>query len=357
MCDHATGADDASTYLDAPESAVGWSPPPLDPDPIAGVLADTWRHTGWADARRRVHLALVRTGQSLSRITAFDNCGSAAYVVRSVDDPDRYRIVGSGCHDRFCMPCARERSRIVATNVVAYLDRAPVRFATLTLRHSTAPLRDQLSHLIASFRRLRQSVIWRRHVTGGLACLEITRGSDDCWHPHLHVLMQGRYLSHSELRSAWFAATGTSTIVDIRMARGDAEVVKYVTKYASKPYDGEITRRPDLLDELITAMYQVKTLITFGDWRDLSTTAVTTEGAWEYVCSLADLVRRAAAMEHDALAVLAQLVGDRLTTLTDLVPDDDADLPPPLPAPTPRLCRPDPQAAWSFALPPQPDLG
>lgn len=332
MPDHQAVPPPSSAFLDPPESSVTEFPHGIALDDIDREIGSAWRHSGWQATRKRVRQALLASVASVSRIAAFESCGDAAYVLRDSDDPGRYRIVGSGCRDRFCLPCQRERSRVIATNIVEYLDGAPVRFATLTLRHSTAALTHSLDRLLTSFRALRRSPTWRRHVTGGLACLEITRGRDNKWHPHLHVLIQGRYLPHSELRSAWFAATGDSTIVDIRMARGDAEVVRYVAKYSAKPYDSTISRDFHLLLEMINALSHRKTIITFGAWRDLRTTSVASDHAWEYVCTLRELVQRAADRDAAAVSILASLAGDGASQLVEILRSHNEARPPPSPS-------------------------
>lgn len=281
-------------YLDPPEIPRDFPPDsPLGPIDPSQTLSERWRHASWQTTRKRVYESLCRTMQPVARIHSFSACGSAAFVVKHRIEPDRYRIVGSGCRDRFCLPCARERSRVVVDNVTKYLKHQPVRFLTLTLRHRDVSLSEQLRRLYECFRKLRSSAYWRKHVTGGAAFLEVTLSLNGTWHPHYHCLIQGKYLPRSEVRRLWHEITGDSHIVDVRMARGDVEVIKYITKYVTKSFSGRISRDPEKLDELVAAMYRVRTIIAWGTWRDLQATEAVADTDWEYLCTLEDLVRRA----------------------------------------------------------------
>jgi hypothetical protein len=40
---------------------------------------------------------------------------------------------------------------------------------------------------------------------------------DGMWHPHLHVIAEGRFLDKHALSAAWHHATGDSFVVDIRI--------------------------------------------------------------------------------------------------------------------------------------------
>lgn len=90
--------DDAArllTLLDPLDFPVTGAPSCLAADP----LSDAFRHSGWADRRRLIYDALVRTRQTAARLYAFRTCGDHAYVVRSLGrdgDRDVYHVVGSG---------------------------------------------------------------------------------------------------------------------------------------------------------------------------------------------------------------------------------------------------------------------
>ena len=264
-------------------------------------LSINFRHTGWANDRRRVHDSLQRTHQPLNRLHDFRQCGSHAYVLQSVEDPDVYTLGGSTCHDRFCLPCARERSRVIATNVKDKLEAERARFLTLTLKSTTEPLAELLTKLTTDFATLRRSTLWRNKVTGGVAFLEVKWiERTERWHVHLHALVQGRYVPQDELSKTWLRITGTSHVIDIRIANDNAHVTHYITKYASKPLDHTVVVEPARLDEAVLAMKGKRLCTTFGSWRGYKLTEPPESGTWVQLGTLDEILARAEAGDCNA---------------------------------------------------------
>ena len=292
------------------------------------TVSDCFRHSGWQPLRHRIYDALVRTGQHVNRVLDFVDCGSRAYVCKHRTEPNRFAVLGSGCRDRFCIPCQKTRSRIAGQNVTQYLAGSPVRFITLTLKHRDEPLAAQLDRLIGAFVRLRQRKFWKTNVVGGAAFLEVTLSVREQWHPHLHVLAHGKYVPYAVLRHEWYAVTADSYVVDVRCAKNDAEVVAYVAKYASKPFSGFISRCPCRLDELVWAMRGRRTILAFGTWRDLKATCTEPTGDWEYLCTLDELAYWARCRQAEWLAVLIAVAPGRAEQIMDAV-DMDASRDPP----------------------------
>lgn len=280
--------------------------------------------------------SLHRTEQPQSRIEQFATCGQQSYVLRSLDDPTRYRIAGSSCHDRFCLPCANERSRTIALNVCDQIAGKQVRFLTLTLKASLMPLSDQLDRLYHAFQTLRRRKFWKQHVDGGVAFLECKwQQTQGHWHPHFHILIQGRYLPFRKLRAIWLEITGDSFIIDIRPVRDARMATNYVTKYASKPFSNTFVNRPERLDEAIVALKDRRLVLTFGSWRGVLLAAHPSDEAWEHVDSL-EVIITAAAHGDDACRLILAALTDR--DLSDLY----ARAPPPeivAPAPAPPMSQ------------------
>lgn len=272
------------------------------PDPLqTWNLSINFRHTGWANTRERVYDALLSTGQSCNRIHAFSECGRYAYVFRSVDDPDLYTLGGSTCHDRFCLPCARERSRVIAANVKEKLESERARFLTLTLKSNAEPLAELLAKLSTDFAALRRTKLWRNKVTGGVAFIEVKWiERTERWHVHLHSLIQGRYIPDHELAQTWLRITGTSHIIDIRVANDNAHVTHYITKYASKPLDQTVVNEPVRLAEAVVAMKGKRLCMTFGSWRGYKLTDPPESGTWIQIGTLDEVISRAEDGNADA---------------------------------------------------------
>ncbi len=280
-------------FLDAPETdlqrAVDRAGADLEREPN---LSTTFRHSGWRRERRLVAASLVRTNQPTCRREAFRWCGSDAYVLQSLTDPGVYRIAGSSCHDRFCLPCARERSNAIALNVLERVKGKSLRFLTLTVKSTDETLKDRLDHLYSSFQTLRRRAFWTSRVTGGVAFLELKWNSESCsWHPHFHIVIEGRYMAQQKLKSIWWAITGDSHIVDIRLVRDVETAARYVTKYASKPFNNSFVNRPIRLDEAVLALKGRKLLTTFGDWRGITLQRPPDPTAWVNIGPLEDFLK------------------------------------------------------------------
>ncbi len=278
----------------------------------ASDLAETFRHSGWRRGRNMIYQSLRRTMQTRTRIEAFSGCGATAYIYRTVDPPHKYRLGGSSCHDRFCTPCAADRSRCMAHNVLEQVAEERARFATLTLKHSDTPLREQLDRLYSTFRKLRARPFWKRHVTGGAAFIEIKwiSGTQQ-WHPHLHCVLQGRYLPKELLRAEWLRLTGDSYITDIRLIENRKKIAYYVTKYAAKTVNSSFVGRPELLDEVVLALRGRRLAHTFGAWRGLRLTESPNERDWECIGSFHDVCLAALGGDAESCDAIDQACGER----------------------------------------------
>jgi hypothetical protein len=287
---------------------------PADSDPPRHDLPTVnFRHSGWQPTRNRVWSALQDANVSDSRLANFELCGFNAWVYESAEEPGRYRVACDRCHDRFCLPCGAERSRVIAANVLERLGKAPARFLTLTLAARDEPLADTVTRLYKCFARLRTRKLWKQSVTGGVAFLEVKRSRDARhWHVHLHALVQGRYLHNHALSATWRKITGDSYVVDIRLVTSHDNATRYVAKYASKPLDPTTTRDPAALSEAIVALTGRRLCLTFGTWRGVSLTDPPDPETWTPIGPLVNILERAAAGDDDARSILATLKGTNL---------------------------------------------
>lgn len=255
------------------------------------TLSSIFRHSGWKPIRRRIATSLRRTMQPLNRIVAFEGCSDQIRVLQSDDDPDQYRLAGNYCRDRWCTPCALDRARIIAHNVLDLAGTTRLRFATLTLKAEPTILVQRLSDLRAFFLRLKRTSLWKRSVSAGIACIEVKRYKTvEGWHCHYHLLFHGKYIVRQELADTWKRITGDSDIVDVRLAKSHRNVVRYITKYVSKPLDMSYLHDDTLLDEAVVALKGVRLVDTFGSWRGKSLTKVSDSGEWHDLGTLDGIV-------------------------------------------------------------------
>lgn len=285
-----------------PEASLDQDESPSHP---VGNTYYRFRHSSWKRARVHTYAALHRRGPDSAATRRFAECGLSAFVQRSLDDPTRYRITTNRCRSRYCRPCQAEKARLVAANLRAQIPTPNLRLLTLTLRSTDRSLGSEITRLYASFSKLRRTKLWRRHVIGGLAVLETTLHDRTLrWHPHLHVLFEGHYLPHVDVRLAWHKITADSFVIDLRRIRGEQQIARYLAKYLTKTVEPNVWRSPDKLDEWIHATAGTKTILTFGTWRKLKLTAgPTSETDWETLFSASDLIERAKAGDPDAVSV------------------------------------------------------
>lgn len=288
----------------------------LDPLETSGFhsenLAESFRHSGWARQRKKVWEALNNTGQSFARKEAFTYCGSNCYVLQSKSDPSNLKLAGSCCHDRFCLPCAQARSRTIAANVRPYLEGKQTRFVTLTLRHNNNSLSTEIERLYDAFKKLRKSKLWKTTQRGGAAFLEVKRSRDrQSWHPHFHVVTQGKFIDVARLQTLWREITKDSWIVDVAYVKHENNVLSYVTKYASKPFDPTIFENSHVLEEAMIALQGRRMIVTFGNWKGLQMTEKPDKDAWEFLDTLEGICHRAAAGDVAAEKIVRAVCGDK----------------------------------------------
>lgn len=267
----------------------------------------------------------------MSRLESFGECGSRSYVYRSIKRPDEYRVMGSSCHDRFCVPCARERAQVLAANISQRLHGKPARFVTFTLNTDNLDLAQSLEKLQKSFTRLLKTRLWQDRVTGGVAFLEVKYNAvTNRWHPHVHAIVQGRYIPHADLKQAWLLVTGDSFIVDIRLVCSHSSILHYVTKYCSKAH--RPADFPDFIHlcEAILCLQGRHLARTFGDWRGTPLLERNDDAEWEPVATLDTLLSQAAHGDADARCIIAALPGPIARDFLDDNPIPDARPPPPV---------------------------
>jgi replication protein len=213
-------------------------------------------------------------------------------------DDGSLRVVEMRCKSRLCPICSRRRaSAVFCRTVEAIRKMNSPRLMTLTLAHGDSSLRTQCLRLRQCFAELRRSGAWKKHVTGGIYCMEITRNKTlGQWHPHLHIVCDGDYFPHHLLKSAWLTATGDSTIVHLRKVNDAKATATYVAKYVSKTISPE--GLPDeVLLEWIEEVRGLRFIQAFGtlhgavlDTRDKAPSAcptVTTIGHIEHLAEAA----------------------------------------------------------------------
>lgn len=147
-----------------------------------------------------------------------------------------FRVGWGRCNCRICPLCRDIRQRELRAGLDRILKECDsLKFLTLTTRSTDDPLSDQIKHLKASFRRLRQTDLWKKKCQGGVYLVEVTfNSSTNQWHPHLHCIIDSAYIPHPELKRQWIESSGGSSVVDIRAVHSRHQLSAYLSSYVTK---------------------------------------------------------------------------------------------------------------------------
>jgi hypothetical protein len=227
----------------------------------------------------------------MARRTAFDDCGSRFMLLRNKEDRSLYRLTSTTCHDRLCPSCGAQRGRDLAAGLRSLLPGKEWRFITLTLAGPNLYLKASLEKLYAAFKRLRKDALWKSGVAGGVSILEITfNEKTSSWHPHLHVLVTGKFIPQAALSKAWYAATLDSPIVHITLVRSHRNVAHYLTNYLGKPIPDSALGTPARIEEAALALAAVRRIVSFGSCHGHTKLKDAGESPWQRVGDVAHLL-------------------------------------------------------------------
>lgn len=195
------------------------------------------------------------------------------------------REVRTRCKRKWCPICSRlvaaRRTHRVRAAVEAM--EWPL-FVTLTMQNVDDLSEGAIRHLRRAFGRLRRMRAWERTVRGGVAAIEVTNIGNG-WHPHLHAVIDCRWLAwktpepnwrrdtqlvkdractaaHNEIVAAWARALDHPT-AGVFIKRASARsITTEVLKYSVKGSD--LLASPDEIGPAIDALTMTRLVTTFG---------------------------------------------------------------------------------------------
>jgi len=272
----------------------------------------------------RIAAAMQAASLSSQTVNAYLQCETHALALELIDSPGTYRIVRTTCKSRWCLRCSQRRAHTIRDNLEPIIADRTIRMITLTIKHNDAPLPEQLDRLIRAFRKLRSLVNWRDRVRGGVYFLELTRNQDtQTWHPHLHLLCEGKYYDVYDLSRDWLRSSGDSHVVHITLVRDKRAIEAYVTKYLTKPLNSTLYADEHALADAMSALHGRRTVGAFGSWTRYKLLSPNDRPPVRLVGWLAEL--RLRAYNGDQLAA-------HLVAVYDDMPDDtmsiDTTIPP-----------------------------
>ncbi|GAJ14865.1 unnamed protein product, partial [marine sediment metagenome] len=148
----------------------------------------------WLEYVPKRGLYLPRAARQIAR------CGLTWGVLHAYEDKSKWMLIPLPCNKVACPRCARLRSIDFALRAarIPDLDRTELRWITFTIENPPpGQLGDTMDRMGKAFSLLRHNKsgeAWSRHVRGYIWGFEITYNAKaDTWHPHYHVLYDGRY--------------------------------------------------------------------------------------------------------------------------------------------------------------------
>lgn len=198
------------------------------------------------------------------------SCRKKAWFVQNSETLD-IRVASKKCNLRWCPLCAESRQYFIADQTEAWLKTAHhPKLLTLTLRHTSAPLTNQIDFLYECFRQLRKKAYFKKNVIGGIWFFQVKLSKDDCtWHPHLHCVIDGNYLKFHQIQNLWINITKGSKFVNIKTCSNIQNSAKHIARYAARPADlSDKTLSQQL--ELYYALRSKRLVSSWGSARPMS---------------------------------------------------------------------------------------
>lgn len=172
-------------------------------------------------------------------LARFWECRTKAWRVQ---DPETLLVAtqSNSCRLRWCPVCGGARVNIIVRNCFEFLHKQKaVRFLTLTMKHSSLPLGEQVRRVKKCFVRLSRRVGWKKYVTGAVCFLHVKENYEKTeYHVHLHIFLTGSYVPQEWLSAEWLKVTGDSPVVHVQAAHSEKELglaIKDFARYAGRP--------------------------------------------------------------------------------------------------------------------------
>ncbi len=226
-------------------------------------------HPGEALASKQFY-AIADGDFSTTKVDKLLDCRSRAWFIRH-SDTGMVRIASKQCRLRWCFHCSEARQQFITQAVLPWYQKAKKpRLLTVTLKHTQAPLDEQIDFLYKSFAKLRNRKICKDAIRGGIWFFQVTYNQKTGeWHPHIHALLDAEYMLHATLESNWYNITGDSTIIHIRNVNNPEKTLSHNARYAARP--SALLKIPkSLWKELFYAFDGRRICGTWGDARKIS---------------------------------------------------------------------------------------
>ncbi len=174
--------------------------------------------------------------ENSDKLSLLKSCRTHAWFIRHSLSGE-VRVASNSCKLRWCPLCAQARQNYIASEVAKWFCRVDYpKLMTLTLRHTSAPLKSQVDFLYRSFQKFRKRKFIANRLRGGVWFFQVKKSeADGSWHPHIHCLIDSDFLEHKQLMKLWAEITKGSTVIDIRAILDTDKAVKHNARYCATP--------------------------------------------------------------------------------------------------------------------------
>ena len=269
-----------------------------------GLNYRTWVISGMLKKVRHAELvySTVDARDDKKRTSNFRECRSRAWFVRHRHSQE-VRVASSRCNLRWCPICIKTKRFVMRQSLVPWVKKAKKpKFVTFTLKHSSAPLSHQISSLYKYFTNLRRRKLWTKKIHSGVWFFQVKKSeTDGLWHPHIHVICDGAYISRWRLSEMWEQVTSGSMVVDVRAVKDPKKASDYVSRYATAPCDLEKLNLEDSI-EVFDALNGRRICGKFGDCNDLQLVPQKCPDSeeWEFLANFSEVMyQRYDSVWHD----------------------------------------------------------
>lgn len=231
-------------------------------------------HGTRAKIRTNLTHALLRLGDEKTA-QKVDSCGK--YAVLECPDCRTREKVKFSCGVKLCPTCASllrwRRVRELAPLVQSW--ERP-RLMTLTFRNRAHLTKEWIKKQRQQLRDFLSIPYVAERVTGGLWAWEVTYNQRrKQWHPHYHIIFDGKWVDDDLIALYWHMVTGDSYIVDVREIKKKGttsdrpatetekmEALEETIKYICKVMD--FSDDVKLIEEFLTATHRMRRIGQFG---------------------------------------------------------------------------------------------
>ena len=208
-------------------------------------------------------------------------------------EQDKFGVKPHRCCMRICPLCEGKRQQVLKERFDFFLSKieSPMLW-TFTLKSSPYSLAECHSRIVRAFAFLRKMPVWAENVAGGFWVFEATFNQNTGqWHPHLHVIVDSRFVPVNALRQCWQMVTKDSHVIHFRHIYHRDEAADYLAKYISKGIR-DVPMSDDRFVEFTAGCKGLRFWATFGSLYKLRldpTPIDPPDNSWEYVGMLSKL--------------------------------------------------------------------